>query len=55
MWFLAISQLPPLGPTATQPYQVLKDKGEGLLRMDNVMQRDNVGVFEVLEQGHCRK
>lgn len=28
--------LPP-GPSATQPYQVLKDKGEGLLRVDNVM------------------
>lgn len=27
----------PRGLTATQPYQVLKDKGEGLLRVDNVM------------------
>lgn len=36
LWLLAISPPPP-GPMATQPYQVLKDKGEGLLRVNNVM------------------
>lgn len=30
--------------------QVLKDKSEELLRVDNVMQCDNVSMFEVLEQ-----
>lgn len=43
----------PLGLPAPQPYQVLEDKGEGLLRVDNVMERDDVGMFEVLKQGHC--
>jgi hypothetical protein len=36
LWLLAVFPLPP-GPPATQPYQVLKDKGEGLLCVDHVM------------------
>lgn len=35
--------------TRQQPYQVLKDEHEALVSVDNVVQRDDVGVFEVLQ------
>ena len=30
-------------------HQVLEDKGEGFVRVDNVMKSNNVGVFQVLQ------
>lgn len=36
-------------------HQVLKDEGEGTLRVDDVVQGDDVGVFQVLQQRHCKE
>lgn len=33
-------------------YQVLKDEHEALVGVDDVVERDDVGVFEVLQQRH---
>lgn len=37
------------------PHQVLEDQRERLVGVDNVVQRDDVGVLQVFEQGDCRR
>lgn len=40
------------GAAPTGTHQVLEDQGEGALRVDDVVQGDDVGVLEVLQQRH---
>lgn len=45
------SRLPPPFPQkAPQTHQVLEDEGEGALCVDDVVQGDDVGMFQVLQQ-----
>jgi len=34
-------------------YQVLEDDGERLIRVDDVMQRHDVGMLQIPQQRHC--
>jgi len=34
------------------PHQILKHQREGFLRVDDVVKRDYVGVFQILQQRH---
>lgn len=40
---------------AGDTHQVLEDQSQALVSVDDVVQGDDVGVLQVLQQGHCQE
>lgn len=44
-----------IDPRAAGTHQVLEDQSQALVSVDDVVQGDDVGMFQVLQQRHCEE